>query len=215
MYKRQLQARLSERDLRLEQQQFLIQEVNHRVQNSLAVVSSFLGLQAREQGDGPAAEALLEARRRVRAVSTVHSRLHRGDSIAQVDLGRYIGELVADLGSGMGPDWLKAIETDLAPVCVDGGRAVTIGLILTELIINAQKYAYDGEAGPLHIALSEDEDGFRLSVADQGKGGHKAGEGFGSMMIRNLVDQLGGELDYRDRRPGLQVVLKARIDPAV
>lgn len=210
-----LQARLSERDLRLEQQQFLIQEVNHRVQNSLAVVSSFLGLQARQQGDGPAAEALLEARRRVRAVSTVHSRLHRGDSIAQVDLGRYIGELVADLGSGMGPDWLKAIETDLAPVCVDGGRAVTIGLILTELIINAQKYAYDGDAGPLHIALSEDEDGFRLSVADQGKGGHKAGEGFGSMMIRNLVDQLGGELDYRDRRPGLQVVLKARIDPAV
>ena len=53
------------------------------------------------------------------------------------------------------------------------------------------------------------------SVADQGKGGHKAGEGFGSMMIRSLVDQLGGQLDYRDRKPGLEVVLKARIDPAV
>lgn len=210
-----LQARLSERDLRLEQQQYLMQEVNHRVQNSLTLVSSFLGLQAREQGEGPAAEALQEARRRVRAVSTVHSRLYRGDSTATVDLGRYIGELVVDLGSSMGPDWIKAVETDLAPVCVDGGRAVTIGLILTELIINAQKYAYDGAPGPLRIALSEDEGGFRLAVADQGKGGHKAGKGFGSMMIRSLVDQLGGQLDYRDRKPGLEVVLKARIDPAV
>lgn len=210
-----LQARLSERDLRLEQQQYLMQEVNHRVQNSLTLVSSFLGLQAREQGDGPAAEALQEARRRVRAVSTVHSRLYRGDSTATVDLGRYIGELVVDLGSSMGPDWTKAVETDLAPVCVDGGRAVTIGLILTELIINAQKYAYDGAPGPLGIALSEDEGSFRLAVADQGKGGHKAGKGFGSMMIRSLVDQLGGQLDYRDRKPGLEVVLKARIDPAL
>ena len=210
-----LQARLSERDLRLEQQQYLMQEGNHRVQNSLTLVSSFLGLQAREQGDGPAAEALQEARRRVRAVSTVHSRLYRGDSTATVDLGRYIGELVVDLGSSMGPDWTRAVETDLAPVCVDGGRAVTIGLILTELIINAQKYAYDGAPGPLRIALSEDEGSFRLAVADQGKGGHKAGKGFGSMMIRSLVDQLGGQLDYLDRRPGLEVVLKARIDPAV
>jgi light-regulated signal transduction histidine kinase (bacteriophytochrome) len=210
-----LQARLSERDLRLEQQRFLMQEVNHRVQNSLTLVSSFLGLQAREQGDGPAAEALQEARRRVRAVSTVHSRLYRGDSTATVDLGRYIGELVADLGSSMGPDWTTAVETDLAPVCVDGGRAVTIGLILTELIINTQKYAYDGAPGPLRIALSESANGFRLSVADQGKGGHQAGKGFGSMMIRSLVDQLGGEIDYLDRKPGLEVVLKARIDPAV
>ena len=72
-----------------------------------------------------------QARRRVRAVSTVHSRLYRGDSVATVDLGRYIGELVTDLGGSMGPDWAAAIQTDLAPVCVDAGRAVTLGLILS------------------------------------------------------------------------------------
>jgi light-regulated signal transduction histidine kinase (bacteriophytochrome) len=210
-----LQARLTERDLRLEQQQYLMQEVNHRVQNSLTLVSSFLGLQAREQADGPAATALQEARRRVRAVSTVHSRLYRGDDNTSIDLNRYIGELVADLGSSMGPDWAAAIDTDLAPVCVEAGRAVTIGLVLTELIINAQKYAYDGAPGPLRIHLTEDEDAFRLSVADQGKGGHKAGKGFGSMMIRSLVGQLDGRIDYLDRRPGLEVVLKARINPTL
>ena len=209
-----LQARLSESDLRLEQQQYLIGEVNHRVQNSLTLVSSFLGLQARELG-GPSAETLLEARRRVRAVSTVHSRLYRGDQSGAIDLGRYIGELVDDLGGSMGPDWAAAISSDLAPVCVEAGRAITIGLILTELIINAQKYAYDGAPGPLDIVLEQDEDAFRLVVADAGKGGHKAGKGFGSMMIQSLVGQLEGRLDYVDRKPGLEAALTARVDPRV
>jgi two-component sensor histidine kinase len=90
---------------------------------------------------------------------------------------------------------------------------VTLGLILTELIINAQKYAYDGRPGPLRISLTEADDILRLAVADEGKGGHKAGKGFGSMMIGSLVGQLDGVIDYRDQDPGLEVVLKARIDP--
>lgn len=91
---------------------------------------------------------------------------------------------------------------------------MTLGLILTELIINAQKYAYDGRPGPLRITLSESGDQFRLVVADDGKGGHKAGKGFGSLMIGSLVTQLDGRIDYRDLTPGLEVVLRARIDPA-
>ena len=212
---RSLQTSLSERDLRLEQQQYLIREVNHRVQNSLTLVSSFLGLQAREQTGGAAATALNEARRRVRAVSAVHSLLYRGDTATTVDMARYIGELIDDLTSSMGPDWAAATETDLAPICIDAGRAVTIGLILTELIINAQKYAYKGKPGPLRIAFEEDGAVFRLRVEDEGEGGHLAGKGFGSMMIQSLVGQLEGVIDYRDRDPGLSVTLKARIDPLV
>ena len=211
---RSLQDSLSERDLRLEQQQYLIREVNHRVQNSLTLVSSFLGLQAREQ-TGPAATALNEARRRVRAVSAVHSLLYIGENATTIDMGRYIGELVADLTASMGPDWAAAAETELAPVDIQAGRAVTIGLILTELIINAQKYAYKGKPGPLRIAFEEDGAVFRLRVEDEGEGGHLAGKGFGSMMIQSLVGQLEGVIDYRDRDPGLSVTLKARIDPLV
>ena len=112
----------------------------------------------------------------------------------------------------MGPEWVSAIETDLAPVCVGADRAVTIGLILTELIINAQKYAYDGAPGPLRIGLTEADDSLRLVVSDDGKGGHKAGKGFGSMMIGSLVAQLGGQIDYRDQKPGLEVALRTRIE---
>jgi light-regulated signal transduction histidine kinase (bacteriophytochrome) len=210
---RSLQASLSERDLRLEQQEFLIREVNHRVQNSLTLVSSFLGLQARRAGAEAQAQ-LLEARRRVRAVSMVHSRLYRAENGSSIDLARYASELIADLGSSMGTDWSAELETDLSPVSVEAGRAVTIGLVLTELIINAQKYAYDGAPGPIRVGLAEDGPAFRLSVEDAGKGGHKVGEGFGSMMIGSLVGQLGGKLDYRDARPGLRAVLRAPIAAA-
>lgn len=210
---RTLRASLDERDLRLEQQEFLIREVNHRVQNSLTLVSSFLGLQAR-QADPEARDQLLEARRRVRAVSMVHSRLYRAEASSAVDLARYFAELIDDLGGSMGADWSVRLAHDLAPVRVEAGRAVTLGLILTELIINAQKYAYDGEPGPIHIALEEGADGLRLTVEDSGRGGHQAGGGFGSMMIGSLVGQLGGHLDYSDARPGLRAVLKAPVGRA-
>ncbi|WP_420477756.1 histidine kinase dimerization/phosphoacceptor domain -containing protein [Brevundimonas sp. FT23028] len=207
---RSLQASLSERDLRLEQQEFLIREVNHRVQNSLTLVSSFLGLQAR-QADTASQTQLLEARRRVRAVSMVHSRLYRAETGSTVDLERYFVELIDDLGASVGADWSAQLEHDLTPVAIEAGRAVTLGLILTELIINAQKYAYDGAPGPIRVRLEEDGHALRLVVEDSGKGGHTVGQGFGSMMIGSLVTQLNGRLDYRYGAPGLHAVLKAPI----
>ncbi|MBU1324012.1 MAG: GAF domain-containing protein [Alphaproteobacteria bacterium] len=207
---RSLQDSLGERDLRLEQQGFLIREVNHRVQNSLTLVSSFLGLQARH-AEPAAAEQLNEARRRVRAVGMVHSRLYRAEAGASVDMARYVAELVDDLGGSMGADWRAMLEADLAPIRMDASRAVTVGLILTELIINAQKYAYDGNPGPIRVCLDEEPDVFRMVVEDEGKGGHEVGDGFGSLMIQSLVGQLGGELTWRDASPGLRVVLKAPI----
>ena len=207
---RSLQASLSERDVRLEQQTFLIREVNHRVQNSLTLVSSFLGLQARH-ADAAAAEQLLEARRRVRAVGMVHSRLYRAESGSTVDLARYFAELIDDLGGSMGAEWTAMLETDLAPVRMESGRAVTVGLILTELVINAQKYAYEGRPGPVRIVLEEQPADFRLTVEDRGRGGHQLGDGFGSLMIQSLVGQLGGAIDWQDAQPGLRVVLRASI----
>ncbi len=210
---RSLRASLDERDLRLGQQEFLIREVNHRVQNSLTLVSSFLGLQAR-QAEPEARRELLEARRRVRAVSLVHSRLYRAEAGSTIDLARYFAELIDDLGASMGADWSACLTHDLAPARVEAGRAVTLGLVLTELIINAQKYAYEGRPGPIRVVLEEDADNLRLVVEDRGKGGHEVGKGFGSMMIGSLVAQLGGALEYRDAAPGLRVVLKAPIGEA-
>lgn len=207
-----LQESVADLDLKLEHQDFLLREVNHRVQNSLQLISSFLSLQARDNPEGrPAAEVLKEAQRRVKAVSLVHSRLYRADQFETIDLGRYFGELIEDMANSSGDEWARMVHTELAPISIEAGRAVTFGLVLTELIINAQKYAYGGRPGPLYVVLEEDRGSARVIVADEGVGGHKSGNGFGSRLIESLAGQLGAAIEYRDARPGLRVVLTAPI----
>lgn len=208
---KRLTETLGEKDLLLQQKEFLIGEVNHRVQNSLNLVSSFLGLQSRASEDPALHAALEEARRRLGAVALVHRRLYRADQIEAVDGARYIEELCADMASSMGEDWGPQLSVDLAPVMLPTDRAVTVGLILTELLINANKYAYGGGSGPIEIVLAEERGALRLSVADKGKGKTKTGGGFGTRMMTALVAQLGGEIEYRDNKPGLRAILTAPI----
>ena len=113
--------------------------------------------------------------------------------------------------SSMGPEWSDYLSVDLAPVSVQTDRAVPLGLVLTELVINANKYAYAGGAGPIDIKLEQDRSDFRLTVSDRGRGKHDAGQGFGTRMMRALVAQLAGALEYKDNRPGLRAVLTAPI----
>ena len=105
------------------------------------------------------------------------------------------------------------LSLELAPVLISTDRAVNIGLVLTELFINAQKYAYDGKEGPLAIRLEQHRDKLRLTIADKGKGKQATapGGGFGSRMLKAMVDQLHGDIDEEDNGPGLRVVLTAPI----
>lgn len=209
-----LAAALTDKDKLLARQDFLMREVNHRVQNSLALVSSFLALQARVEGP-EAARALTEARRRIGAVSTVHQRLHQADPSERIDLARYLGDLVRELGESSGPEWAEALTLDLAPATSDADRAITIGLVVTELLINAQKYAYEGRPGPVDVRMVEDRGALRLTVADKGRGdtgGPTRGSGFGARLVASLAEQLGGVLEREDRAPGLAVSLIVPLD---
>ena len=140
----------------MQQKEFLIGEVNHRVQNSLQLVSSFLSMQARASDNPELHAALKEAGRRLIAVALVHRRLYRGDQIALVDGARYIEELCADTVSYMGQEWAQHLSLHLSPVLIATDRAIILGLVLTELMINANKYAYGGAAGPIDVELIED-----------------------------------------------------------
>lgn len=186
-----------------------MREMNHRIQNSLQIVSGFLRLQARAAKDPAFEEAVEEARRRLGAVSLVHRRLYRADQIETIDMARYIEELWEEMAESLDPEWAKATRLHLTPVDAPTDRAVAIGLVATELIINASKYAYGGAPGPLDITLETHDGDLRLIVADRGGGKAKSTAGFGSRMISAMVTQLSGILDYGDNRPGLRAVLSA------
>jgi len=208
---RQLTETLHDKDTLLEQKEFLMGEVNHRVQNSLQLVSSFLALQARASDSPELHDALEEARRRLSAVGLVHRRLYGGAQVQVIDIARYIEELCADAVASMGQEWKDFLSLDLTPLTVSAARAVTLGLVLTELIINVNKHAYAGEAGPVEIRLLEEGDNLRLTVADRGKGRPTAGGGYGTRIMNALVAQLGGKLAYEDNRPGLRANLTAPV----
>lgn len=206
---RQLAALITEKDSALRQKEVLMREMNHRIQNSLQIVSGFLRLQARAAKDPAFEEAVEEARRRLGAVSLVHRRLYRADQIETIDMARYIEELWEEMAESLDPEWAKATRLHLTPVDAPTDRAVAIGLVATELIINASKYAYGGAPGPLDITLETHDGDLRLIVADRGGGKAKSTAGFGSRMISAMVTQLSGILDYGDNRPGLRAVLSA------
>jgi two-component sensor histidine kinase len=107
----------------------------------------------------------------------------------------------------MGAEWAPHLNVDAAPALVPTDKAVSIGLIVTELVINANKYAYDGRPGPIEIALRQDSANLRLSVSDNGRGRATHSGGFGTRMIDSLVRQLEARLDYADNDPGLRAVL--------
>lgn len=203
----------------LRQKDYLLKEIDHRVQNSLQLVSAFLRLQSKSVGDGALSQQLDEAQRRLNAVALVHKRLYTDDG-QTVDLARYIESLFEDLLSSMDPAWQQHSALELAPILVPAPRAVNIGLILTEIVINTQKYAYGGGPGPLAIILEQHRNRFRLIVADRGRGkdGEAAagsangnGGGFGSRMLAALIERLDGEIEERSNQPGLRTIVTAPI----
>lgn len=206
-----LASTVADNESLLVQKDFLIKEVNHRIQNSLTLVSSFLRLQAKGLNDQSLTAHLDEAQRRISAVALVHRRLYSGDQVQTVDLARYLDDLCTEMTSSMGAEWGKQITVDLAPILMEIDRAINVGLILTELLINANKYAYDGAPGPIAVSLSQHRNSFRLVVADRGKGKFVKSEGFGTKMLNAMVRSLSGSLGNDNSAAGLQVILEAPV----
>jgi two-component system, chemotaxis family, sensor kinase Cph1 len=209
---RDLTATIADNERLLLQKDFLLKEVSHRTQNSLQLVSSFLSLQAREIGDPVLSAHLGEAQRRLLAVALVHRRLYSDARLETVDLSRYLDDLCTDIGSTMGDSWKGLVDLSLAPIIVSAAKAVKVGLILTELVINANKYAYAGGAGPISIVLEQHRNRLRLIVADKGSGKAGARQGFGSRMVDAMVKGLDGSLEEAPNDPGLRTIVTAPID---
>lgn len=207
----ELQKTLADKDELLAQKDLLMGEANHRVQNSLQLVGSMLQLQAREIAIPEVQTAFDEARRRLLAVSMIHRRLWHSDQIESVELSRYLEELRQELMQSWDKAWRPFIVFDASPVAAPAAVAVSLALVLIELLTNAVKYAYDGAPGPIEVIVRTDGSmAVRLIVADEGKGyktGAGSGSGFGSRLVRGLVTQGGGTIDVADNRPGTRVTV--------
>ncbi|MGN2251780.1 histidine kinase dimerization/phosphoacceptor domain -containing protein [Frateuria sp. GZRe12] len=204
-----LRDTLAEQQSLVAQKNVLMQEVHHRVQNSLQIVNSMLQLQARQTTDREVRGQFEGAVNRLMAVSAVHRHLWRSSDAQNVRLGPYLKELCADLMFSWGDGWSGRVAVEATDAAIPSQTAVTLALLVTELLTNAAKYAYAGSPGPVEVRADRASDGLRLVVRDYGLGmqGKVQGGGLGSKLIRIFTAQLGGQAETLTGASGTTVTI--------
>ncbi|WGM40181.1 PAS domain-containing sensor histidine kinase [Caulobacter sp. NIBR1757] len=216
----ELAALLTRTEALLEQKQILLQEMEHRVANSLQIIASILMLKARGVTSPETRDHLRDAHQRVMSVAAVQSHLHAVEGIGEVGVGPYLTKLCEGLGRSMiAEDRPIALAVTADDGRMSSGQAVSVGLIVTELVINAVKYAFPaGRDGALVRVVYESRgENWKLTVADNGIGktpglatasvGEVTG-GLGTVIVQALVKQLDARLEVVSDDGGMTVTVE-------
>ncbi len=196
----------------LEKHQFLLKEMNHRVKNSLAIVASLLNLQARDIRNPELTGYLNEAANRIAAIGKAHAQLSYGSHVEQMDIGQYIEAICKDLDESVAN--CEVITDAVDGILVPTDRAISIALIVNELITNAAKYAYKDESGgKIWITVDRHADeSIVISVRDEGAGlppdfDMEKAKGLGMRLVTTFAKQLNATIVVHSREPGTEFVL--------
>lgn len=192
---KQLEAKLQKV---VEEKEWLLKEVNHRVKNNLQIITSILNLQINQIHDKKVIPVMRDFQNRFYALSSIYSSLYHIDANnEEIDLSRYLKDLTHNLFiSYSDPDNKIAMECTTDSILMEYDQAITCGMIVNELVSNAIKYAFPGKTkGKISVKLKQSMRKVTLEVADNGVG-LKAQEqnrdymSLGLQLVDSLVTQL-------------------------
>jgi two-component sensor histidine kinase len=190
----------------------LLREVNHRVGNSLQIIASLLHLQANSATQEDVKAALTNAMGRVAAVAQVHRRLYTSHDLKSVLLNQYLEALLEDLRRSAEGNKMSRLTSRAEPIEIDPDRAVAIGIIVNELVMNAVKYAYPDGAGPIHVELKAQGDDFVLTISDDGVGLNVKADprstGMGQRIVSAMASKLEASVERDPAHAGTRVVVR-------
>jgi PAS domain S-box-containing protein len=190
----------------------LLQELTHRVKNSLQFIASMVWIEARSHKSGEGKAALERVAHRIEALGQLYSKLSKADTVEAVDAATYLDELCRDLVASVQKEGGTSVvlKTDIESERLPTDRAIPIGLIVNELVTNAVKYAFPGAAkGTVMVTLKRVPGELRLTVADDGQGldPRRADSGLGGRLVDGFAQQLGAQVVRESGSQGTTVHL--------
>ena len=205
-------ARLAERlkDDLVQKNEVLLRELQHRVANSLQIIASVLLQSARKVQSDETRSHLHEAHNRVMSIATLQRQLALKTS-DEVALGKYLKELCASIGASMIDDKERvSLVSTTDDTVTSANVSVSLGLIVTELVINALKHAFPGrnQKGEIRVDYNGNAQGWMLTVDDNGNGMATEVDskpGLGTGIVEALAGQLDAVVSVTDRKPGTRV----------
>jgi len=207
---RALSAMSAKVDGLLEQKEFLLRELQHRVMNSLQILSSLLLMQSRHARSPETREQLKNARDRVLSMGTVYRHLYNTETVGPVEFSDFIRLICGESENAYGA---SKIICDTEPLFVSGSTATSLAVLTHELITNALKYAYpEDKPGTIHVSLKRTKAGVEFRVMDHGQGlpadfSPEASGSLGFKVISSTVRRFGGTLSYNRLEPGTEFVI--------
>ena len=191
--------------------------MNHRIKNSLAIVSSMLQLQSNDSGGETAKEKLEASARRVHAVARAHERLYQTDDVQHLDVGRYIEQVCSDVDDSV-PHCEIFVKAQ-HDIMIETDRAIPLALMVNELITNSAKHAYAGQSGcKIWVDLARQAAVLRVAVRDEGQGlapdfDLAKSRGLGMRLVRAFQQQLDATIAINRLRRGTEFVISVPLAP--
>ncbi|GGN12516.1 hypothetical protein GCM10010967_55730 [Dyadobacter beijingensis] len=204
----------AEQDKLLKEKEWLIKEVHHRVKNNLQMVTSLLYSQSVYLEDDAAILAVKDSLRRMQAMSLIHQKLYQDENTTTISMPEYIADLARYLHESFDDGGQITFRQEIESLELDVSQAIPLGLIVTESIVNAIKYAFlNGKKGTVCIELKHDgPDHLLLRIADNGIGlppglDTMQHNSLGLELMQGLAGQLNGTLAIENNQ-GVQVTVR-------
>lgn len=189
-------VRLNQRLRRaLDEREWLLREMHHRVKNNLQMLNSLLSIQSRTLADPNARAAMQDSRARVQAIGLIHQFLYGRDAFRSIHIRAYLDRLLEQIAQAADLDRQRIhLHAEVDDLQLDVDLATPIGLIVNELVTNALKHAFPGgRSGEVNVALHRQGMTLTLVVSDNGAGGAGVvsdGGGFGHTLLRTLAQRM-------------------------
>jgi two-component system, sensor histidine kinase PdtaS len=216
---RKLNKKLAENNMlvqqNLEEKEWLLKEIHHRVKNNLQIVSSLLNLQTRYISDDTAVSAIRDSQERVQAISILHQEIYRNEVLHKIQTADYFLRLMSGIQQTFDPEKRIPVYTQIHEKMLDVDQLLPLGLMLNEMLTNAYKYGTNSANPEIKITFKCTETDFELTLSDKGTGvknlsALETGNTLGMKLVQIFAKKMKAQVSFKNEK-GFQIAVSGKL----